>query len=192
MSTIKRATRVFLTRLTFIPTLSWNVFLARVLRLRRWWDDIDEHVVMGAFPFPFDVPQMAQAGIGAVINTCEEYRGPTRAYRRAGIEQCGIPTVDFTAPSLEDVERAVSFMQRHIAEGRRVYVHCKAGRARSGTVVLCYLVAARGLTPEQAQQQILQRRPHANPRLAQRPVVLEFWQRHGFTPGGSEGRPGEN
>lgn len=171
--------RVTIARFIFVPTLAWNFLLARVLRLRRWWDEIDRHVIMGAFPFSFDVPRMAQAGIGAVVNTCEEYAGPIAAYRQAGIEQLRIPTVDFTPPTLEDVEKGVAFMQQQIAQGRGVYVHCKAGRARSGTVVLCYLIAAKGMTPEQAQQQILRHRPHANPRLFRRSVVLEFHRKHG-------------
>ncbi len=165
-------------RLLFVPTLAWNVLLGRVLHVRRWWDEIDDHVVMGAFPFSFDVPKMKRAGIGAVVNTCEEYAGPVAAYRQAGIEQLRIPTVDFTAPSLENVEKSVAFMQRQIAQGHGVYVHCKAGRARSGTVVLCYLIAAKGMTPDQAQQRILERRSHAHPHLADRAVVQQFWQRH--------------
>lgn len=169
--------RRLIARLLFLPTLAWNYLLGRILRVRHWWDEIDSHVYMGAFPFPADVPRMQQAGIGAVVNTCEEYAGPVKAYRRAGIEQLRVPTVDFTPPSLESVEKGVAFMQQQIAQGRGVYVHCKAGRARSGTVVMCYLIAAAGMTPDQAQQRILERRPHANPHLAQRAVVQQFWAR---------------
>ncbi len=162
-------------RVLFAPTLAWNFLLARVLHVRRWWDEIDQHVYMGAFPFSFDVPKMRREGIGAVVNTCEEYAGPIKAYKAAGIEQLRVPTVDFTPPSLESVEKGVTFIQDQVAQGRGVYIHCKAGRARSGTIVLCYLIAAKGMTPDQAQQQILQHRPHANPRLAQRDVVRQFW-----------------
>ena len=126
----------------------------------------------------FDAAASGSAGVGAVVNTCEEYAGPVKAYQAAGIQQLRVPTVDFTHPSLESVERAVAFMQQHVAEGKRIYVHCKAGRARSGTVVLCYLIAARDMTPDQAQQLILQQRPHANPRLAQLTVVQQFWDQH--------------
>jgi atypical dual specificity phosphatase len=163
-------------RVLFVPTLAWNTLLGRILRVRDWWDEIDEAVIMGALPWSRDVPTLHDLGVGAVVNTCEEYAGPQAAYQRYGIEQLRIPTVDFTPPTLPDVECAVAFMQAQIAQGRRVYVHCKAGRARSGTVVLCWLIAARGMTPEAAQQLILQRRPHANPRLAQRAVVREFWR----------------
>jgi len=161
----------------FLPTLAWNTLLGRILHLRHWWDEIDEAVIMGALPWPRDVPTLHALGVGAVVNTCEEYAGPQAAYRQYGIEQLRIPTVDFTPPTLPDVERAVAFMQEQVGQGRRVYVHCKAGRARSGTVVLCWLIAARGMTPAAAQQLILQRRPHANPHLAQRAVVRAFWER---------------
>ncbi len=174
-SGIVTALRRVAARLLFLPTLAWNLLLARVLHLRHWWDAIDQHVVMGALPFSRDVPRMQHEGIRAVVNTCEEYAGPTRAYAAAGIEQLRIPTIDFTPPQLADVQRAVSFIQRQVAQGHKVYVHCKAGRARSGTVVICYLIS-QGLTPTQAQQLILRQRPHANPHLARRSVVQQFWQ----------------
>ena len=167
----------WISRAIFLPTLAWNFLLGRILKVRRWWDRVDEHVIMGALPFWFDVPAMHDAGVGAVVNTCEEYAGPTRRYEEFEIVQLRIPTVDFTPPQLDDVVRAVDFMEEQISQGRQVYVHCKAGRARSGTVVLCWMIRARGLTPEQAQAKILECRPHANPRLAQREVVRQFWAR---------------
>jgi len=169
-------------RVLFLPTLSWNFLLGRVLHVRHWWDEIDDAVVMGALPFARDVPALQRLGVGAVVNTCEEYAGPVAAYARAGIVQLRIPTFDFTPPTLEDVMRGVEFMQQQIGQGRRVYVHCKAGRARSGTVVLCWLIAARGLTPDAAQDLILERRPHAYRFLARRTVVQQFWERHSFRP----------
>jgi len=165
-------------RVLFLPTLGWNLLLGRVLRVRNWWDEIDDAVLMGAFPLARDVPALQHSGVGAVVNTCEEYAGPCAAYASAGIAHLRIPTVDFTSPSLENVERGVAFMQEQISQGRRVYVHCKAGRARSGTVVLCWLIATRGLSPAEAQAWILQRRPHAYRHIARRAVVQQFWARH--------------
>jgi atypical dual specificity phosphatase len=163
-------------RVLFVPTLSWNFLLGRVLGVRHWWDEVDQAVLLGAMPFARDVPALEQLGVGAVVNTCEEYAGPVAAYARAGIVQLRIPTIDFTPPTLDDVVRGVQFMQEQIRLGRRVYVHCKAGRARSGTVVLCWLITARGLTPDAAQDLILQRRPHAYPFLARRAVVQQYWE----------------
>jgi atypical dual specificity phosphatase len=166
--------RRLIARVLFFPTLAWNVLMARVLPARRWWDQIDAGVYLGALPLARDVPRWQALGVGAVVNMCEEYAGPEEAYRRAGIEQLRLPTVDFTAPSLEQVQRGVTFIAEQLARGRGVYVHCKAGRARSATVVLCWLVAARGMTPDAAQALILARRPHAHPQLARRAVVQQF------------------
>ena len=97
--------------LVFYPTLWWNMFLGRVLRVRNWWDEVDEHVVIGAYPFASDVPGLSELGIQAVVNTCSEYEGPIVEYRKYGIEQLRIPTIDFSHPTLESVERAVDFVE---------------------------------------------------------------------------------
>ena len=35
---------------------------------------------------------------------CKEYRGPIKAYRKLGIEQLHLPTIDHTEPSLQDMK----------------------------------------------------------------------------------------
>jgi atypical dual specificity phosphatase len=75
---------------------------------------------------------------------------------------------------LEDIQLAVDFVQRYVEAGHTVYIHCKAGRARSATVALCWLVKYRNLTIERAQQQLLLARPHVNRRLGERAVVQAF------------------
>ncbi len=168
-----------LSRALFLPTFAWNYGLARILKRRRWWDPVTPDVVLGALPLRRDVAPLAQLGVRGVINMCREYRGPLGEYQRYGIEQLWLPTVDFNPPSLEDIERGVEFLDRITGQGGKVYVHCKAGRARSATVVLCWLVHSQNMTPEQAQQHLLSKRPHVNPRLLQRPVVQEYLAKHG-------------
>ena len=158
----------------FYPTLWWNMLLGRVLKIRNWWDEIDNDVILGAYPFPSDIEKLSELGVGAVVNTCHEYGGPIEQYQRFDIRQIHIPTTDFTHPKLEDIDAAVDFMCEQISDGRRVYVHCKAGRARSATVVSCWLIRARQMSAQEAQQTMLRARPHVNPRIAERPVVKEF------------------
>jgi atypical dual specificity phosphatase len=163
--------------IVFVPTLIWNMLLGRWLKVRNWWDRIDETMIVGAMPFERDVPAMAAAGVTAVVNTCAEYEGPVDAYAAEGINQLRVPTVDFTHPDLESVSRAVDFIQQETRDGGTVYVHCKAGRARSATVAMCWLIRHRGMTPEQAQTLLLEKRPHVNRFVYARPVVREFYQR---------------
>lgn len=168
-------------QLVFYPTLAWNALLGRVLGVRQWWNNVDPHVIVGAYPFARDVPAMHDAGVRAVVNTCEEYAGPTQQYSKYGIEQLRIPTTDFTHPKLEDVQTAVEFVEQHSAESHTVYIHCKAGRARSATIALCWLMKYRSMSMEKAQKALLESRPHINPRLTERPVVHQFAKANGLS-----------
>ena len=165
----------FWARLLFYPTLLWNLLLNRINPRRRWWDWLNDSVLLGALPFASHVAELKALGIGAVVNTCDEYRGPQKAYAAAAIDQCYIPTVDFTPPSLADLECSVRFIREQIAAGKKVYIHCKAGRGRSATVAACYLIT-QGHTPESAQKLMLEKRPHVNAFIFQRPVVLRFYE----------------
>ncbi len=123
----------FFARLLFYPTLFWNLLLNRLNKNRRWWDWIDDTVLLGALPMRGHVPQLKALGIGAVVNTCDEYAGPIGAYRAAGIEQYRIPTVDFTPPKLEDLEKSVRFIQAQAAAGKNLRpLQSRPGAQRDG------------------------------------------------------------
>ena len=164
-------------RIVYVPSLMWNVLLGRLLKTRDWWNRIDQRVLLGALPFSRDVDKLSSEGVGAVVNICEEYAGPIRKYEELGIKQLRIPTIDFTSPALKDVERAVEFMNRHIADGNSVYVHCKAGRGRGATVVICWLIQNKQISAASAQQWVKQFRPQIND-LVHRPVIRKFEQQY--------------
>jgi len=162
----------------FYPTLLWNRLHWRVGRWRQW-DRIDDCVVLSGLPTAADVPAMLEEGVRGVINTCRETEGPVDAYREAGIEQLWLPTIDFTPPTVEDIERAVKFIQKHADKNESVLVHCKAGRGRSATMAICWLIARTGLSPSAALAQIQSHRPHVLQQLDRRHVVQEFYKRRG-------------
>lgn len=61
-----------------------------------------------------------------------------------GVEQLRLGTVDLTGvPTLDNLHRGVEFILKHRERGNSVYVHCKAGRSRSATVVAAYLIQVR-------------------------------------------------
>jgi atypical dual specificity phosphatase len=92
------------------------------------------------------------------------------------MRQLHIRTVDYTPPALEDIAAAVRFMAEATGRNERVYVHCKAGRGRSATVVLCYLIQAHRIAAREGQQWLLRVRPHVSRHLYRRPVVMRFEQ----------------
>lgn len=148
--------------------------LGRVLKHRRWWDYVDPDVILGARPMQRDLKRLYQEGVRGVVNMCQEFPGPVAAYKLLGIEQLWLPTIDFQPPKIEQVVQGVDFIEQVTNRGEKVYVHCKAGRARSATVVLCWLVKHRKMSVDEAQRHLLSCRPHVNPRLTSRAVVLDY------------------
>ncbi|KAL5553099.1 hypothetical protein UlMin_040500 [Ulmus minor] len=78
-----------------------------------------------------------------------------------GIEHLVIPTRDYLfAPSFVDISRVVEFIHKNACCGRTTYVHCKVGRGRSTTIVLCYLVKYKNMTPAAALDYVQSWRLH--------------------------------
>ncbi|KAK4790974.1 hypothetical protein SAY86_031387 [Trapa natans] len=149
-------------RILFYPTLLYNVFRNKIEADFRWWDEIDQHLLLGAVPFPKDVPRLKQLGVGGVITLNEPYETlvPTSLYYAHEIDHLVIPTRDYLfAPSFVDINRAVDFIHKNKSHGQTTYVHCKAGRGRSTTIVLCYLVKYKHMTPAAALEYVRSIRP---------------------------------
>lgn len=126
-------------RVLFWPTIPITVSR----RIGKWTTVVDNAVVLGGAPFGFmDYPQKlySQFRVRGVLNMCEEYQGPLKSYKRLGIEHLRLPTIDHFEPSVEDLKKAVSFIQKHESKGGRVYVHCRAGHGRSAAAVYAWLL----------------------------------------------------
>src|SRR5262245_23160471 len=157
-------------RAGYYPSL-WFSRLMTAAGIWRWWDEVDEHVIIGAVPSRADLARLRELGVGAVVNMCEEFAGHQDTLSRHGLDQLCLPTLDYHPPSESDIRRGIRFMLDHAAAGRKIYVHCKAGRGRSATLVLCYLMAAHGWTATQAYGRLKSARPHVTRGLSQRAVV---------------------
>ncbi|KAI3514505.1 hypothetical protein L1887_12959 [Cichorium endivia] len=177
-------------RILFYPTLLYNVFRNKIQAEFRWWDQVDQFLLLGAVPFPKDVPRLKQLDVGGVITLNEPYETlvPTSLYRAYDIDHLVIPTRDYLfAPSFVDIDRAVNFIHKNSTHGKTTYVHCKAGRGRSTTIVLCYLVEYKHMTPVSALEYVRSRRPRVLLAPSQWKAVQEYkqWRKMSTTPSGS-------
>ncbi|CAM8907462.1 unnamed protein product [Rhodiola kirilowii] len=165
-------------RMLFYPTLLYNVIRNKVEPHQfRWWDQIDQYILLGAVPFPKDVVKLKKLGVSGVITLNEPFETlvPSTMYKKHEMEHLVIPTRDYLfSPSMADISRAVEFIDKHASLKQTTYVHCKAGRGRSTTVVLCYLIEHKQMTPIAALEYVRSIRPRVALTPAQWKAVQEY------------------
>ncbi|CAN7006974.1 hypothetical protein IGI04_010412 [Brassica rapa subsp. trilocularis] len=165
-------------RALFYPTLVYNVVRNKVEAEFHWWDRVAQYILLGAVPFQSDVPRLKELGVCGVITLNEPYETlvPSSLYKSYCIDHLVIATRDYCfAPSMEAICQAVDFIHRNASLGKTTYVHCKAGRGRSTTVVICYLVQHRHMTPEAAYDYVKSIRPRVKLATTQWKAVLEYY-----------------
>ena len=120
--------------------------------------------------------RLAARGITAVVNMRVEF--DDRAAGIAPERYLYLPTVDDTPPTLAQLAEGVAFIEREIARGGSVLIHCGAGVGRAATMAVAYLVHT-GLTPAQAWQAVRRVRPFVRPSPVQTAQVERYaaqWQ----------------
>jgi protein-tyrosine phosphatase len=130
----------------------------------RWFDEVDPAIVVGGALFPGDLEALRAIGVGAILSLCAEYLDDEAACAAAGVTALRIPVHDDLGMRGEDLVAALDWIDARVAEKRKVYVHCAAGRGRSVAVVCGWLVRARGLGTDEAVARIKAVRPAAGPR----------------------------
>lgn len=144
---------------------------------RRWWDRVDEAIVLGALPLWWQLDKLQkQENVVGVVNCTDEFGGYPKLYKAKNLRQLLIPTLDFASPSVAQLEEALRFIRECVPNGS-VYVHCKAGRGRAATVAAAWLIMEYKLSAEDAQRRLKSVRPQVSSSLYKRPTLLEFQRR---------------
>jgi len=145
------------------------------------YDRIDPHVWLGRQPRDAqDVHALRHAGIGAILcftQPWEEYVPPD-VYRTYAFERLALPVCDFGAPTAAQVDEGMAFLRRNRTRG--VYVHCNAGRGRSGVMAVAYYIAtyvdpslAAAAIATEAIQQVRRRRPALSTLIDYYPITAQ-------------------
>lgn len=71
-------------------------------------------------------------------------------YTRQGLAVIHLPIPDFSTPSLEPLDRAVSRSVEAIRSGKNLVVHCHAGMGRTGLFLACLAISSLQLSAEEA------------------------------------------
>jgi len=94
---------------------------------------------------------LAAAGITLIVDLTHADDGlpPYASLLPPALRRLRVPIPDFHAPSLAGLERALDAIDAELATGGAVYVHCRGGCGRTGTIVAGWLVR-QGATAESA------------------------------------------
>jgi len=176
-----------MTKITFYPTLLYNVLMEKVSS-RNWYDRVDDAVILGAIPFRSDLPKLLSkdcCNVKRVITLNEDFElsfskwwtVQPEEWTEHGVKHLHLKVVDLVAaPSVDQTRTGVEFIRDAKANNESVYVHCKAGRTRSATVVAAYLIEDAGMTPTEAADHLVAIRSHVSIRRPQKRLLDSYYE----------------
>jgi len=102
---------------------------------------INDHVFRGAQPSSEGFQALAKMGVKTVIDLRESGSradSEKRVVEKAGMRYVNIPFSGYSAPSDQQIARVLAMFEDSAAGP--VFIHCRRGADRTGTVVACYRV----------------------------------------------------
>lgn len=90
--------------------------------------------------------RLKKYGVTAIVNM---RMSSIPEYARASFNTLHLPTPDRHAPTMEDLQKGIAFIDAEVKAGGKVYVHCWFGEGRGPSMVIAYLMST-GLTFEDA------------------------------------------
>jgi predicted protein tyrosine phosphatase len=145
--------------------------------------DVYEQLIIGAYPQDrTDVEMLNWLGVERILNLVEdeEYDVGARAEVEAALAEHDIAEhrmslTDYGRIPPEELEQAVAEVLAWLDEGRRTYVHCRAGWQRSAAVAAGVVAIREHLDIDEALVQIQAMKPTANPLPHQRKDMRAWW-----------------
>src|SRR5262245_51066280 len=126
-------------RAFLVLTMASVAALAGDLPGVRNFHKLNDQVYRGAQPTAEGFHNLAELGIGTVIDLRlpgERSMDEAKTVKAAGMRYISIPLKGLSAPSHADVARILAIMNDPAAGA--VFVHCRRGADRTGTILACY------------------------------------------------------
>jgi len=102
---------------------------------------VTDTLAVGSAPMSHaDLDALKSQGVTAILNLCAEYCDLHWIESDAGFETYYLPIPDEEAPDLQELEKALDWLDEVIYLGKTALIHCRHGIGRTGTVLNAYLL----------------------------------------------------
>lgn len=115
------------------------------------FSQVNQNFYRGAQPTENGVKELARMGVKTIINLrgADENSEKEKAWaQNAGVKFVAVDLANWFKPKTSDIETIIK--QIGAAENQPVFVHCKRGADRTGTVVAIYRIAHDNWTAQKA------------------------------------------
>ncbi len=118
---------------------------------------IDKKLAGSGLPTSYEeIEWIKSNNIKAILTVREE---PLPSEWIDGLKYMYIYALDLMAPTLEDIDKGVDFVDKMIKEDNPVLIHCAAGKGRTGLMLAAYLIKYNKLNVEDAINKVRMLRP---------------------------------
>lgn len=152
-----------------------------------WWTKIEPYdLYLGGLPLQNEghKHQILSLGVHSILSFVEDFEleegflnTPVKheEWNQAGLYVEHIKAIDFSPLKKEEIKSGVSFLAHSLFRGHSVYVHCKAGRGRSATIVVAFLIESEHLSIDAAIARLKEQRPEINLNAYQRQALIDYY-----------------
>jgi len=111
-------------------------------------------------------------GVRSILDLIETPSPLESTFSKLGGRYLNVPMTDHAPPTLDQIQRAISFISEETRRASCVLVHCRGGLGRAGTIAACYLVRYRRMSARDAIDEIRSWRPGAIEQGQEKSVTL--------------------
>jgi tyrosine-protein phosphatase SIW14 len=115
---------------------------------------VNQQLYRGGQPKDGGLRKLKDLGVKTIVNLRGEdarTRAEGEAALSLGLRYYNISLAEFSRPKDEEVERVLDIIND--PENQPIFIHCRRGKDRTGTIVACYRISHDGWTAKQAKDE---------------------------------------